>query len=119
MDNAQGQEQIRKRIQEMAEELRNSPRRRVVKQAKVVYGNFMFVLDCYIRDLSEDGARLKIDNPSEVPDQFHLFIPSEYLIFKSHVRWKKDGEIGIEFDGLPRNVLTDTDPRLSRFKFSS
>ena len=101
----------------MIEDLRGSPRRRVIKQAKVVYGNFLFVLDCYIRDLSENGARIKIRDTSEVPDEFHLFIPSEYLIFKSVVRWKKDGEIGVEFEGAPRNVLTDTDPRLTRFRF--
>ncbi len=101
----------------MTQELRESPRRRVIKQAKVVYGNFLFVLECYVRDLSPTGARIKIRDTSEVPDECHLFIPSEYLIYKCVVRWKKDGEIGLEFEGAPRNVLTDDDPRLTRFRF--
>ncbi len=49
---------------------RKIPRRRVLKEGKIVYADGLRVLDCTIRDISEQGARLLIANTVGLPDTF-------------------------------------------------
>ena len=41
------------------EEHRRSPRQRVLKSGRIIYGGGSIVVDCTIRNLSETGARLQ------------------------------------------------------------
>ena len=41
---------------------RKTPRKRLLKEGKIVYADGLRVLDCTIRDMSAEGARLLIAN---------------------------------------------------------
>ena len=96
---------------------RGALRKRVLKGAKIVYGNFMFVVDCTIRDLSESGAQLRLPSVSPVPDNFHLFIKETQTICAAHLVWRDGRDMGVAFDEPPQSVLHSSDPRLKRFTF--
>ncbi|MCK9911301.1 hypothetical protein MXD81_19270, partial [Microbacteriaceae bacterium K1510] len=52
----------------LMEEKRKIPRRRVLKEGKIVYADGLRVLDCTIRDMSASGARLLISSTVGLPD---------------------------------------------------
>lgn len=45
-------------------------RRRTFKGGKLIFNKGLSVLDCIIRDLSDDGARLELTTTTTIPDQF-------------------------------------------------
>lgn len=45
-------------------------RRRTFKGGKLIFNKGLSVLDCIIRDLSDDGARLELTTTATIPDQF-------------------------------------------------
>jgi hypothetical protein len=55
------------------EQKRKVPRRRVLKEGKIVYADGLRVLDCTIRDMSPSGARLLISSTVGLPDTFQLY----------------------------------------------
>ncbi|WP_136626312.1 PilZ domain-containing protein [Bradyrhizobium macuxiense] len=53
-------------------------------------------LCCVVRDITEDGAALKADPKSSLPDQFTLIVPPN----KTHscnVIWRKGAWLGVAF----------------------
>jgi hypothetical protein len=98
-------------------EKRSKPRRRVAKAAKITFGDFVFVRDCALRDVSATGARITVTAAHEVPDEFHLIFSSDRMMRKVLVVWRRGQEIGVEFDGELRNLMQDPDPRLRQFRF--
>jgi hypothetical protein len=81
------------------EERRHVRRQRVLKGALVVFGAFERVVDCAIRDLSEDGARLTLPSTAGIPETFHLLIPVEHKIAPARSIWRTSREIGIALTG--------------------
>lgn len=102
---------------DVAEERRGAQRQRVLKGAKIVYGNYMFVIDCAIRDISASGARLRLPNVSPVPANFHLFLKENQTICAAHLVWRDGRDMGVAFDEAPKSVLDSPDPRLKRFAY--
>ena len=63
------------------DEKRKAPRRRVLKEGKIVFADGQRVLDCTIRDFSDAGARLLIANTVGLPDTFHLYEKSSGMLY--------------------------------------
>ncbi len=82
-----------------AEERRHTRRQRVLKGALVVFGDFERVVDCSIRDLSPEGARLTVPTTAGIPDTFHLLIPAEHKIAPARAAWRNNRELGIALTG--------------------
>jgi len=101
----------------VADERRGAQRQRVLKGAKIVYGNFMFVVDCVIRDMSGSGARLRLPDTAPVPPTFHVFVKDNQTICAAHLVWRDGRDMGVAFDETPKNVLDSSDPRLKRFAY--
>lgn len=100
------------------ENKRGEARRRTLKSAKVVFGDYRYVIDCTMRDVSPTGARLKVGAAvSEVPTEFHLFDLSDRSIRRASVVWREGKEIGVRFDSEPVPVHDASDPRLARFRY--
>lgn len=97
-------------------EKRAVPRRRVMKSAKIAFGDFIFVRDCALRDVTSTGARVVVGGAHEVPNEFHLVFPSERRMRKVRVAWRREGEMGVVYEGEPVSVA-DGDPRLKQFTF--
>ena len=99
-------------------EKRGKPRRRVAKAAKITFGDFVFVRDCALRDISAEGARITVTAPHEVPDEFHLIFSADRTMRKVNVVWRRGNDMGVKFDGECRNLMQDQDPRLRQFRFA-
>ncbi|WP_076866541.1 PilZ domain-containing protein [Bradyrhizobium mercantei] len=53
-------------------------------------------LCCAVRDITEDGAALRADQHSELPDRFTLIIPPSKTCL-CNVVWRKGGWVGVKF----------------------
>ena len=53
---------------------RDHSRRTVIKGAMIVFNGQKSSLNCRVRDLSEDGARLDFSTPQLIPHQFELYV---------------------------------------------
>jgi hypothetical protein len=97
-----------------ASEKRKSTRHRALKAGRVVYGNLSMTLDVIIRDMSEGGARLKVDANANMPGEFYFVVVADQLVAKSRVVWRSAREVGIEYLEPMRNLKEHPDPRVAR-----
>ena len=96
---------------------RKITRRRVLKVGKIVFADGMRVIDCTIRDLSKDGAKLIIGNTIGVPDSFFLYEQSTGSLYPSSIVWRQPKSVGVKFDGEPSSIEDAANKRFSRLKF--
>jgi hypothetical protein len=75
---------------------RNDMRRRVIKSARIVFKNHEVTFDCVVRNLSDRGACLKLENVIGIPDSFELVIEPG-SVRNCRVAWRKPTLIGVEF----------------------
>jgi PilZ domain len=86
-----------------AEQRRIAKRLRVLKSGKIVLDDWSS-LDCTIRDMSETGAKVRVDHPEKVPHKCRLFVQADNTIRPVQVAWTRDGEIGIAFTGPAKSA---------------
>ncbi|MCM2293191.1 PilZ domain-containing protein [Allorhizobium sp. BGMRC 0089] len=77
-------------------EKRSSARVRTLKGGRILLNNGYSTFDCVIRNLSETGAKLKLDMTAPLPDAFELLI-HEGQRYRCEVRWRKGAEVGVKF----------------------
>ena len=75
---------------------RKHVRSRAFLGAKIVLEGGFSVFDCIVRDISESGARLKVENALSVPVNFTLLI-SDGRSFEVTVQWRRIDSIGVRF----------------------
>jgi len=71
-------------------------RRRSLIGAQIVSNNGFSTLDCLVKDISESGARLKVENTLAVPEKFSLSL-SDGRRFESTVQWRRADMVGVQF----------------------
>ena len=79
---------------EPAKDQRAAPRRRVLLGGSVVFGQGAQSLVCTIRDLSDDGARVRLKGLTALPAQVFLIEMRRGLAFEAKVAWAAGGEVG-------------------------
>lgn len=99
------------------EERRKTPRRRVLKEGKIVYADGLRVLDCTIRDLSPEGAKLIIANTVGLPDAFHVYEKSSGMLYRASVSWRQANSVGVKFNGPGSSIHDIANRRFARLKF--
>lgn len=57
-----------------------------------------------MRDVSDAGARLRLDGSVNAPDTFDLIIELDGLEASCDVRWRRDKELGVRFVSAPERV---------------
>jgi len=97
---------------------RKTPRRRVLKEGKIVYADGLRVIDCTIRDMSENGARLLIANTLGLPDTFQLYEKSSGLLYPASITWRQTNAIGVHFVGPATSIHDAANKRFARLKFN-
>ena len=85
----------------MISERRVNPRQRRLNEGKIVFNNKMSIINCIVRDLSPQGARLLVASPIGIPDQFDLRINRSGADHRSKVAWRSKGQIGVTFLDRP------------------
>lgn len=66
-------------------------------QGRIYFNNRRSSIDCLIRDLSENGARLKFSEAITVPEAMELYIPNREEMHRARVEWRNGNEMGVSF----------------------
>ncbi|WP_046867089.1 PilZ domain-containing protein [Microvirga massiliensis] len=78
-------------------ERRSGRRLRVSQRAQIVLPHA--VIDCEVRDLSTQGAKIALRQEVTLPETFRLFIAAQSLrTYSVRLRWHKGNQIGISFE---------------------
>lgn len=88
----------------MSDEKRVAPRKRVLKAGTIVFNNRSSTLSCTVRDLSDTGARLRVQKGHAVPSRFELRIEVDGFEVPCTVAWKKGEDVGVVFDAPPTKL---------------
>jgi len=78
------------------QERRNEARHRALKGARIVFKGHEALIDCTVSNLSDRGARLKVESPIGIPDTFDLVL-DHGPVRGCRVTWRKATQIGVEF----------------------
>ncbi len=78
-------------------ENRRTKRKRTLRLGKIIYNNRMCVLDCGIKDVSDDGCRVGVASSIGVPNIFQLNIQGDDAVHECEVMWRVADEMGLSF----------------------
>jgi zona occludens toxin (predicted ATPase) len=81
----------------MTDNNRAAPRQRVLKGGLIVINDGFSTFKCTVRNLSETGARVKVESIVGIPDSFQLAMDDGRKYACTAV-WKTATEIGVKFD---------------------
>ena len=79
------------------DEKREAPRHRVLKHGVLAFDGGGSV-DCMVRNISPNGARLDVASPIGLPEAFTLLIEVDHFKRHCHTVWSHDKLIGVVFD---------------------
>ena len=74
-----------------------SERSKQLKRVQIIFNNGICTIDAILRNLSEEGARIEVDNPQEIPDKFMLKFTSDFKTKQCLIVWRGDKYIGLMF----------------------
>jgi len=78
-------------------ERRRSIRQRSFLRGCVYFNNGRNSVDCLIRDISYEGARIIFSDPVNIPDVVQLNIPDKKRTVPASVQWRHGNKIGLAF----------------------
>ena len=78
-------------------ERRSSARQKSFLKGQIIFNNRRSVVECLIRDISSDGARLILSQTGIIPDVIELYIPQKEETLRARVQRRADSEIGVAF----------------------
>ncbi|WP_267550481.1 PilZ domain-containing protein [Rhizobium rhizogenes] len=81
---------------ESSPESRTAARKRTLLGAKIIFNDGRSVYDCIVRNLSDTGAMIQIENPLSAPSSFNLQLADNRLM-ACEVRWRKINSLGVQF----------------------
>lgn len=84
-------------MSESAENGRGAIRVRTILSARVIPGKGFPDVSCQVKDLSETGARVVVDEAAVLPARFALFIPKTGVTKVCELRWRSGRSAGVEF----------------------
>ena len=73
------------------------PRGRTFLHGQICFNDGRSTLDCIVRDISEQGARLEIHQIQSLPDSFRLILPQKKQEYLATIKWRRAEEVGVEF----------------------
>ncbi len=77
-------------------EHRKEPRRRSLREGRIVFNNRSSVLTCMVRDIADKGVRVTLDRADTVPDEFEFNFKGRPLV-QARKAWVRVNELGISF----------------------
>jgi hypothetical protein len=103
-------------------ERRTSSRKKAFLQGRIFFNNRRTSVDCLVRDISEQGAKLKFSSAVATPDLVELYIPNKDESFRARVQWRAADELGVVFDVdervplVPGETPVDWAPRIRKLE---
>jgi hypothetical protein len=83
------------------------PRKRALLAARIVFNNGSSTVDCQLRNISENGARLALFGAATLPEEFELRLPEQGYTRRVRVVWQRGTDIGVRY----LDVFRKTDNR--------
>jgi hypothetical protein len=81
----------------VSEERRSDRRRRVLKGANIYFNKGYAAFDCIVKNLSDAGAMVKMEDSSGLPGVFEFAIKGEDARRPACISWRQSGKAGIRF----------------------
>ncbi len=78
-------------------DMRNASRQPIIEPCFIVTHGKKDGVQCTIRDYSECGARLSVENGNALPLHFRLKTAADAEGYRCEVVWRKSEEVGIRF----------------------
>jgi len=78
-------------------EQRRAPREKTYKAARIAFGGRRAVITCLVRNLSNTGACIGLNDPVDIPELFNLVFDSGEASRMCQVIWRRGNRIGVEF----------------------
>jgi hypothetical protein len=94
-------------------ERRRSQRQKSFLRGCVYFNKRRSTLDCLIRDISSEGARIIFSDSVNVPDIVELYIPQKEQTVRARVQWRHGDEIGLAFPDHLRAADGSSDGELA------
>ena len=88
----------------LIEEKRKHQRTEINEPAYVSAGGS--VMRCVVRNISQEGAAIDVDNPAFVPARFRLVMASDSSIHECRIVWIQQKRIGVTFITTPKDTAT-------------
>lgn len=106
-------------------ERRSIVRHKTFIKGRIYFNNRLSSMECIVRDLTDNGARLEFSESVALPEMFELYMPNKDEYFQAHIEWRKGNNIGISWppadtlnprpeSGRSDHHLTDKVARLER-----
>jgi hypothetical protein len=89
------------------ENKRRIGRIRTILAGQAIIGRGLPDVPCQIKDLSDTGARITVEEGAFLPEQFELRIPKRGTVNPVRLRWRRGGLAGLEFVPDERPAATD------------
>lgn len=77
-------------------------RRRTLKAGVIAFNGHFMTYNCTVREISDTGARVRVDDVMGIPNHFDLIIELDAVEYACEAIWRRQGEIGVRFIGPPR-----------------
>lgn len=77
---------------------RAAQRVRTLLLARIEFNGGATTVECTVRDLSDQGARLQVPGSAVLPPRFTVFVPKQGRRYDANLRWQRDGFVGVAFD---------------------
>ena len=89
---------------ERGSEHRRARRQRTLKQGKVVLSDWT-TIDCTIRDLNAEGAKIVLGGATSLPSEFRMITVASNMIVPVRLEWQRGLSAGVAFAG-PEEPVT-------------
>ncbi|HEY9219136.1 MAG TPA: hypothetical protein VIO94_13890 [Phenylobacterium sp.] len=77
---------------------RSGSRRRTLLRGRICWGPHAAIsADCTIRDLSADGAQLRLSSAQPIPQTFSLIHVTEGVAYEASLAWRRGDLAGVKF----------------------
>ena len=94
---------------------RRQARKRTLLTGKLVLGGGTFSADCIIVDLSDSGARVRIEPGADVGGDVVLIHLRDQIAFEAQVKWRRARDLGLEFIRT-HDLRQATTPEMKRLR---
>ena len=78
---------------------RREHRMRVFKPARIILNNGYSVINCIVRDISDGGARISLEDAMLLPEAFSIELDSG-AVRRAMRRWRRGKSVGLEFAAI-------------------
>ena len=82
------------------EDERLSPRSLSFLGAKIYFEHKPSTLNCLVKNRSENGALIKVENVVDIPETFRLYLTKFNTRYSCQVMWKSHDKLGVQYSQI-------------------